>query len=99
MLTRVTPPTIEVIPSGSTALSRAGLSGHLDDGEFERLGRYGAALCRQIVQTLFALRSSRFQVHTDSSSTVLKAVVRVPCIFGPRIPEIQIFGVLCGSTA
>jgi hypothetical protein len=43
------------------------------------------------------LRSA--QVHTDSSSTVLKARRPRPCIFGPRIPEIQIYGVLCGSTA
>jgi hypothetical protein len=43
--------------------------------------------------------SSRFQVHTGSSSTVLKARRPPPCIFGSRIPEIQIYGVLSGSTA
>jgi hypothetical protein len=99
MLTSVTSPTIEVIPVGLHRVDPGGLSGHLDDGEFERLGRYEAALCRQIVQTLFVLRSSRFQVHTDFSSTVLKARRPRPCIFGPRIPEIQIYGILRGSTA
>jgi hypothetical protein len=32
---------------------------HLDQGAFERLGRYEAALWRQIIQTMFALRSVR----------------------------------------
>jgi hypothetical protein len=68
------------------------LSWHLNDGEFERLGRYEAALCRQIVQTLFALRSSRFQVHTDCGSTVLKARRLRPGIFGPHIQKFRCMG-------
>jgi hypothetical protein len=32
---------------------------NLDNGVFDRLGRYEAALWRQIVQTLFALQSIR----------------------------------------
>src|SRR5262249_61657185 len=36
MWTRVNPPTIEVIPWGSTALIRAAYLRHLDDGAFER---------------------------------------------------------------
>jgi len=32
---------------------------HLDPGTFERLGRYEAALWRQIVQTMFILRTVR----------------------------------------
>jgi hypothetical protein len=46
MLTRVNPPTIELIPWGSTALIRAAYLRHLDDGAFERLGRHEAALWR-----------------------------------------------------
>jgi len=34
---------------------------HLDPGTFERLGRYEAALWRQIVQTMFALRTVRYR--------------------------------------
>jgi hypothetical protein len=32
---------------------------NLDNGVFERLGRYEAALWRQVVQTLFALQTVR----------------------------------------
>jgi hypothetical protein len=46
MLTRVNPPTIEVIPWGATALIRAAYLRHLDDGAFERLGRHEATLWR-----------------------------------------------------
>ncbi len=34
---------------------------HLDSGAFERLGRYEAALWRQIVQTMFTLRTVRYR--------------------------------------
>jgi len=46
MLTRVNPPTIELIPWGSAALIRAAYLRRLDDGAFERLGPYEAALWR-----------------------------------------------------
>src|SRR5262249_10216122 len=36
---------------------------HLDAGVFDRLGRYEAALWRQTVQTLFALRLARRRPH------------------------------------
>ena len=65
MLTRVNPPTIELIPWGSAALIRAAYLRHLDDGAFERLGPYEAALWRQIVQR--CLRSN-YQASINSWS-------------------------------
>src|SRR5215831_12329805 len=55
MLTRVNPPTIELILWGSTALIRAHISGTSTTERLNGLGRYEAPLWRQMVQTLFAL--------------------------------------------
>jgi len=65
MLIRATPPRINTILLGfldlggkSRYLTYCFLRlANLDNGVFERLGRYEAALWRQVVQTLFALRS------------------------------------------
>jgi hypothetical protein len=49
---------LDLLPPASRQPRQLRLA-NLDNGVFERLGRYEAALRRQIVQTLFALQSVR----------------------------------------